>query len=105
MNELIELRLLLIDLVRWVCAPPILLACLTVIVTAASLLAARRCLTHPDPWRRWPPLLFAAILLLQLPARTDAPSALGRVLTNLALTLLLIGLARPVRGTKEKPND
>lgn len=97
----------LTDLARWVVAPPIVLACLTVTVTGMSVIAARRLRRHPDPHVKRSAAALALALLLQLPARTADPSALGRLLGTAALLYLLFALARrwPAPPPRGDPRD
>ncbi|WP_078306040.1 hypothetical protein [Deinococcus sp. LM3] len=104
LDLLIALHIAVNDLNRWIVGPPIILASVTTVMTAVSVLTARRLRRHPDPGIRWSSLAFAAVLLLQLPTRTADPSAFGRVLGAAAMTWLLLALA--IRWRKKgDPHD
>jgi hypothetical protein len=82
------------DLGDWVVGPPILLGGVTGAMTIFGLSAAWSMRRHPNAALRWSTMLLALTLLLVYPARTDDPSALGRVALNLAYTLLFAAMCR-----------
>ncbi len=66
-----------------------------VVQAGLALLAAKRTRCHPSRFRRYMIRAFALVTLLCLPARADDPAALGRMVSTVALALLMLSMAMP----------